>query len=215
MSWWVQVFYDHHGPAYVVSWLFWVVFSVVLHELAHGWAALRCGDPTPELTGHMTWNPLVHMGGMSLAALALVGIAWGAMPVDPSRFRRAKDDALVAFAGPATNLLLAAFCLVAGALWIRFGGGATYDRFADFFFLGLMLNVALALFNLLPLPPLDGATVLATYSSGFRRLVRHPNFANFSLLLFLVVFLKLGPMLFSFAGTAANGSLGFLTRLIG
>lgn len=215
MSWWVQDYLDIFGPAFVVSWLFWVVFSVVLHELSHGWAALRCGDPTPALTGHMTWNPLVHMGGMSLAALAIVGIAWGAMPVDPSRFRRAKDDALVAFAGPAMNFLLAAVCLVAGALWVSYGGGPNHERFYRFFFLGLQLNIVLGLFNLLPIPPLDGATVLATYSTGYRRLVRHPNFANFSLILFVLVFIKLGPALFEFASTVANRSLGVLTNLIG
>ena len=61
-----------------------VVVSIVLHELAHGWMAMKLGDPTPRLEGRMTGNPLVHMGPWSLLALALAGIAWGSMPIDPS-----------------------------------------------------------------------------------------------------------------------------------
>ena len=215
MSWWLQSYLDAFGPAFVVSWLFWVVFSVVLHELSHGWAAIRCGDQTPVLTGHMTWNPLVHMGTMGLIALLLIGIAWGSMPVDPSRFRRLKDDAIVAFAGPGMNLLLAAICLIAGALWEAFGGGPSDEKFTQFFFLGLKLNLVLFLFNLIPVPPLDGSTVLATFSSGFRRLIHHPNFQNFSLILFLLLFFKIGPALFRFAGSAANRSLDAVRGLFG
>ena len=63
----------------IVGWLFWIIASITLHELAHGWAALWQGDPTPRALGHMTASPMVHMGPMSLIALALVGIAWGAM----------------------------------------------------------------------------------------------------------------------------------------
>ena len=66
-----------------------VVISICLHELAHGFAAIALGDRTPEETGHITMNPLVHMGGFSLMMLAIAGISWGAMPVDPSPNSRA------------------------------------------------------------------------------------------------------------------------------
>ena len=74
-------------PFTYVSWVVTVVVSVVLHELGHGVAALRQGDDTPRTSGHMTLNPLVHMGGLSLFLLFVIGIAWGMMPVNPSRFR--------------------------------------------------------------------------------------------------------------------------------
>ena len=79
--------YDSGGLAAVLGWVFWVIFSICLHELAHGWAAIWQGDRTPRETGHMTMNPMVHMGGASLIVFALVGIAWGLMPTDPSRYR--------------------------------------------------------------------------------------------------------------------------------
>ena len=75
-GWWVADMWSE-SPARLISWVFWVILSVTLHELAHGVAALWQGDRTPEETGHMTWNPLVHMGQWSLIMFVLVGIAWG------------------------------------------------------------------------------------------------------------------------------------------
>ena len=85
-----------------------VVISITLHELGHGAAALWQGDETPRLLGHMTLDPRAHMPPISWGLLLLVGIAYGLMPVNPSRFRSKHGDALVAFAGPAVNLILAA-----------------------------------------------------------------------------------------------------------
>jgi len=62
VNWWVIQVLDSFGPAFLASWIVWVIGSITLHELAHGWAAIWQGDRTPVLTGHMTWNPLVHMG---------------------------------------------------------------------------------------------------------------------------------------------------------
>src|SRR5687768_7769180 len=81
-SWWVTEALAAGGPVYVYSWVVIVVGSIVLHELGHGWMAIRLGDRTPLETGHMTWNPVVHMGMYSLVVFALIGIAWGMMPVD-------------------------------------------------------------------------------------------------------------------------------------
>ncbi|MEY3025868.1 MAG: hypothetical protein RLZZ238_765 [Planctomycetota bacterium] len=77
--------YDSLGPAAAAAFLFWGIFSITMHELAHGWAALSQGDDTPRIYGRMTINPVVHMGWISLILLALVGIAWGSMPTDPSK----------------------------------------------------------------------------------------------------------------------------------
>jgi hypothetical protein len=78
---WVHDLYATDQTTMLIAWIFWVIFSICLHELAHGWAALWQGDHTPRRLGHMTMNPLVHMGGWSLIAFAIIGIAWGAMPV--------------------------------------------------------------------------------------------------------------------------------------
>ena len=81
MGWWVTDALSV-SPVLLISWVVWVIGSIVLHELAHGWAAISRGDRTPIERGHMTWNPLIHMGGMSLLVFAVVGIAWGMMPVN-------------------------------------------------------------------------------------------------------------------------------------
>jgi Zn-dependent protease len=105
------------NPVALASWVFWVIASIVLHELGHGIAAIRSGDRTPIDTGHMTWNPLVHMGPISLLCFAILGFCWGAMPVDPSRFRGRYDEAKVAAAGPCMNFGLAITCAVLYAVW--------------------------------------------------------------------------------------------------
>lgn len=178
MDWWVHNLWNSE-PALLVSWVVWVIGSIVLHELAHGWAAIRFGDRTPIETGHMTWNPLVHMGGFSLIVFAVVGIAWGAMPVNPSRMRGRHAEALVALAGPAMNLALAAFALTLGLLWVGVAGGVwipsvqagepLFTNMQIFFRAGVFLNVLLMVFNLMPIPPLDGSRILAYYSPGYRR----------------------------------------------
>lgn len=181
-GWWATNLWDQ-SPVLLVGWVVWVIGSITLHELGHGWAAIRCGDRTPIETGHMTWNPIVHMGVPSLIMFALVGIAFGLMPVNPSRFRGRYDDAKVAAAGPAMNLGLAILCLIAYIAWaiiVRVAGVADpfASNFAMFLRLGGALNIALIVLNLLPLPPLDGSRILANLDSGYARLISHPNAAT-------------------------------------
>ena len=149
-----------------------VIISIVLHELAHGWAAIWQGDDTPQLQGHMTADPMVHMGGMSLLMLVLVGFAFGAMPVNPSNFRDKFGDALVSAAGPAMNFLLALVSLIALGLWLKVGGIATegFPRNCQLLLTVFgCFNIALGIFNLLPVPPLDGSTVLGAFVPAYRR----------------------------------------------
>ena len=149
-----------------------VVISIVLHELAHGWAAIWQGDDTPRQMGHMTGDPMVHMGGFSLLMLALVGMAFGAMPVNPGNFRSRYGDALVSAAGPAMNFLLALVALTALAVWVKISGSAIEGPSKNGqFFLQIFgtTNIALGIFNLLPVPPLDGSTVLGNFVPTYRR----------------------------------------------
>ena len=149
-----------------------VVISIVLHELAHGWAAIWQGDDTPRQMGHMTGDPMVHMGGFSLLMLALVGMAFGAMPVNPGNFRSRYGDALVSAAGPAMNFLLALVALTALAVWVKISGSTIEGPSKNGqFFLQIFgtTNIALGIFNLLPVPPLDGSTVLGNFVPAYRR----------------------------------------------
>ena len=217
MNWWVASAWEV-APAYLVSWVFWVIFSITLHELGHGWAALRQGDDTPRTMGHMTWNPVVHMGQMSLIVFAVVGIAWGAMPVNPSRFRSRHGEAIVAAAGPATNLALAIGCIVLGGVWVwlaaRMGMPANFERnLMLFFFAGAMLNILLCVFNLFPAPPLDGSRILAHYYRPYRAVFTSENGMWIGLGLFLLLWFVLGPRLFAYIRSSRRSSRSSSSRV--
>lgn len=207
MNWWASSLW-HQSPALFASWAFWVIFSIVMHELAHGWAALRSGDDTPRATGHMTWNPMVHMGPMSLLMFAIIGIAWGAMPVNPLNFRGRHDEAIVAGAGPAMNLGLGMAACLLGAAWILAAPGSLAPHLSDniraFFFVGAAVNIALMLLNLLPIPPLDGSRILAHYADGYRRLIHGEHGTMIALFGLVVIFYAVGGRVFELAFSAAG-----------
>ncbi len=221
-GWWISDLMnspDINGQVWVVSWIAWVIVSICLHELAHGWTAIKLGDQTPRLAGHMTWNPLVHMGKWSFAMLAVLGIAWGAMPVDSTRLRGKYAETLVLAAGPAMNLLLAILSLALLVLWRALAGGQIMpsvvindplaENFAVFFALGARLNIVLMLFNLLPVMPLDGGRILADRWVWYRELMYSENGQWFSLIAFIFIFLTMGEKLFYVAELAVYKSAEF------
>jgi len=186
MTWWIHNLWDSGRGVELISWIFWVIASITLHELAHGWAAIWEGDDTPRSTGHMSANPVVHMGIPSIIAFLIIGIAWGMMPVNPYRFRHGKWGRIfVSFAGPAMNLILAFI-----ALTIL---GCIIDPLADqtdvetFLLTGGFLNIILFALNMLPVPPLDGSNILANLSSTFAGWYRHPQAQMAGLLLFFAL----------------------------
>ena len=206
-GWWVESVLHNQGPVALASWIFWVLFSITLHELAHGWTALRQGDTTPRDLQRLTLNPVVHMGPFSLIMFAICGIAWGVMPVDPYRFRDGtRGEVQVAAAGPAMNLSLAVVALGLGAVvtWIL-GPSDTAREIKLFFYYGLFLNLLLCLFNLLPVIPLDGSRILAAVWMPFRRLTMHENAHLFGLgVLALIVFTPIGGTIVGLIAVVAN-----------
>jgi Zn-dependent protease len=216
MDWWLARTWSI-DPMLAVAWVLWVIASVVLHELGHGVAAIRCGDDTPRLTGHMTWNPLVHMGTWSLIMFALFGFTWGMMPVNPNRFRGRYDDAKVAFAGPLVNLILFSACAVLAVLWVVYAGAVPDPMKKNMFTLlwaGVMINIVLFLFNLLPVPPLDGSRILATFSPGYARLWQGENGAIIGMIAFALVFFVVGGRVAEFGMDLAHEIIGAGVRLL-
>ena len=216
-GWWIAELLESGQTALLISWIVWVIGSICLHELAHGWAAIRLGDDTPIVTGHMTWNPLVHMGPWSLLMFAVVGFAWGLMPISPHKLRGRHGEAIVAFAGPAMNIALALLSMVLGGIWVAYGGAAGEPLYANldtFFRVGVMLNIILAVLNLLPAPPLDGSRILSHYHRGYRELLRNPRAQMVSLVVLLVVFFNFSDFLFAPASAVARDGIAFIGGLL-
>lgn len=154
-------------PFFFFSWILIITFSICVHEYAHAQVALWKGDDTAARLGHLSLNPLVQMGWMSLVMLAMVGIAWGAVPVNVNRLRGTSASAQVSFAGPAANLLLCvAFGLLGGCLE---AAGVSRD-IRYFVMLASMANGVLFIFNMLPIPMFDGWTVLSLFVPALQRI---------------------------------------------
>lgn len=199
------------NPQFYFAVILVVVVSICLHELAHGFTAIWLGDRTPEETGHITLNPLVHMGGFSLVMLAVAGISWGAMPVDPTRLRGRYAESLVAIAGPLTNLALAALGIAALSLWAQFGAFDTGNHMVRnavmLLYVLVLLNLVLFGLNLIPVPPLDGSRVVADLVPAYRRLAADPTMQGVFLALTIGVLLGAGRFLFPAAQRVINGVL--------
>lgn len=198
---------------YVVTVIFVILLSLILHECAHGWMALRCGDPTAKMLGRLSLNPLRHLDPVGSVCMLLFGFGWARpVPVNPRNFQNfRRDDFLVSIAGIVTNLTLCILCSLAAVLinlvlWkpeslvllegigqfdvsgdslVNVFANSSSSRIVDYIaysisydflaplttqswllyvqrFLLIMAqsNLALALFNLLPVPPLDGFHLL-------------------------------------------------------
>lgn len=142
-----------NDPLGFILFIGFIVVAVTVHEAAHAWSSNQLGDPTARLLGRITLNPIKHLDPMGSLLFLLAGFGWGRpVPVDPFNLREPrKDNALIALAGPASNLLLAAIIGIGFRLQIVPG------EVFDYVYLFGLLNINLAIFNLLPVPPLDGS----------------------------------------------------------
>lgn len=209
----------------IATWLVPLVFAIVLHEIAHGWVANAFGDPTAREKGRLSLNPLRHVDPVGTVVLPLILAVSGApvfgwakpVPVVAARLRNPRFHMiLVTLAGPGMNLLLAVLAAFAIAL-LRLApvGGAgwafLYLNLANF----LLINVFLAVFNMLPIPPFDGGHVVEGLLPRplARRYARLGRF-GFPLLLFLLVLLPMMAPDANIVGRVIGPPVEWILRLL-
>lgn len=150
-----------------------ILIAITFHEFAHAFVADKLGDDTPRRQGRLSLNPLAHLDIYGTFLMIVAGFGWGKpVQINPNNFRRTitikKGEALVSIAGPAMNLILAIVFSIIYGLIIKFGGltfilSSTGSIISEIIQYIIAMNVGLCVFNLLPLPPLDGSKILLAF----------------------------------------------------
>ena len=202
------------------------VVCITLHEVCHGLAAYALGDPTARRQGRLSLNPLKHLDLWGMVMLIFVKVGWAKpVPVNPRYFRNPRAGmAAVSLAGPVSNVLLSAVAAVGyavSAFYAIYQDMAWLDWVAEFFYCVFYISAGLAVFNLLPIPPLDGSKVVFAFlpEAWYWKLMRYERYGMFLLMALLLTgaldmpldFLRRGLTGFLFPIT--NGTLELLTAL--
>ncbi len=207
----------------MMSILFALVIGITIHEFSHAWAADVLGDPTARYQGRLTLNPAAHfdpIGAMMIlySVVSRWGFGWGKpVPVDPSRLRYGPrvGMALTAVAGPLSNLLIAVVAATPFRLGLQLPG-----LLGSLMLTIVLVNVGLALFNMLPIPPLDGFSVLSGVLSTMRAkwaydaVTQLDRLRAFGPMLFLMVILADRFLPFSILGTLLGKPAQWIFRVL-
>ena len=199
-------------------------FSIILHEYAHGYIACRNGDDTAYILGRLTFNPLKHIDfvGSIIVPIFCVAMGWPLfgwakpVPINPYNLNDMRNDmAKVAFAGPAANLILVVISVLLLKLTVMFLPSA--ELLMQVFVYAIMINLLLALFNLMPIPPLDGSKILARFLPT-QAANKYMRFERYGMLLVIIliltgvfskiivpVFYVIFNLILSFVGGSFNG----------
>ena len=205
--------------------LFWVMRLVIVlialtfHEFAHGYAAYKMGDPTAKAMGRLSLNPLAHLNPIGFFCMLIFGFGWAKpVPVYARNFKNPKRGmAITALAGPLSNLLLAFLAILPTRLLLLLT--FTQENFAFrlasaaylFFDLMAYLNISLAIFNLIPMPPLDGSRILGLIlpPKAYFGLMRYERYIGIGFFVFLMLDSRLGIGVTDLVlGTAVNAVYG-------
>lgn len=191
------------NPLVLVGFILGILAALTIHEAAHAWVAYKLGDPTAKMHGRVSLNPLDHLDVTGTIFLFLAGVGWGKpVPVNPNNLKSHWDEIKVALAGPASNLILAIIL----AMVIRFIPLPAVIMQV----VAIMIQIALVLmvFNLLPIPPLDGSSILKIFlpPESYYTLMR----LSLPLLVAFIFFSYINPVVFNFINYIVTCLFNFL-----
>ncbi len=139
-----------------------IILAITVHEFSHAWVATILGDPTSKFSGRLTLNPMAHLDPLGTVMIFLVGLGWG-KPVmyNPNFIRRGRfGEVLIALAGPISNIIIAIIFALPNRIYYMLNGSYLEGQLFTFLSVVIVMNMILAAFNLLPIPPLDGSKLL-------------------------------------------------------
>ena len=191
----VQSFWDGFDFTYILSILLGVIPSllcITLHEMSHGLVAYKLGDDTAKRQGRLRFNPLKHLDPVGLLMMLVFHVGWAKpVPVNMYKFKNPKRGmAVTALAGPMSNLLIAVvFMLIYGAAYVPLGRSSVGIYFLQMIQLTAVLSIGLAIFNLLPVPPLDGSKVLFSLlkDEDYYKLMHYERYGGIIMLILVAI----------------------------
>ena len=192
-----------------------VFLTMPVHEFAHAFVADKLGDPTPRYTGRLTINPFKHIDYTGAAFIILFGFGWAKpVQVNTRYFNNPKRDmAITALAGPVSNILMSFILLIIRNTFLLIPGVSYYSMISLFLTFIAEINVYLAVFNLIPVPPLDGSRLLSAFLpyKYYYALMRYERYIFYGILLLLFTGVLSGPI--EFASYKILSGINFLASI--